>query len=135
MPIQNQALYFIVRSDLDSMTASRAAAQISHSAHQFARNHLAMSDNAVMSWENQSNGCGTSIVLKTNDIEQINKIIYVAKQHEMFADVYCDDSYSVRDGNFTHLVSIITCGHVFIDFSNIDHCNFYDIYLKNLETL
>ena len=124
MPIQNQALYFIVRSDLESMTGSRAAAQISHAAHQFARNHLAMTDQAVLAWENQSNGCGTSIVLKTNDIEQIKKINYTAQSQRMFANVYCDDSYAVRDGDFTHLVSIITCGHVFIDFNNTDHCNF-----------
>ena len=135
MPKENQVLYFIVRRDLDSMTCGRIAAQVSHAAHKFACKTNIINNNAIKSWEDQGQGCGTSIVLKTNNIDHLTKLVYDAQNYNIFADTYYDETYSVKDGEYTHLVSIITCGYVFIDFNNSSDCDFYDRYLKYLETL
>jgi hypothetical protein len=125
-------LYVFLRSDLDSMTPGKAAAQVAHAASQAAYKHYGSGNGTPVhwpyrEWENSPwdgateidrdedlLGFGTTIVLDAGHMrngvprDKLDRLGYVH-------GVVRDPSYPLRDGTFTHYVNIFTCFWLFGD--------------------
>jgi|ERR1017187_2795166 peptidyl-tRNA hydrolase len=112
-------LYVIVRSDLVSMTPGKAAAQATHAANQCVweiansptRTNYHTRTLLLKAWEGDRS-FGTCIVLAA-PIAELTKIIIQCSQHGIHSGIIHDPSYPLRDGDFTHLIPLDTCGYVF----------------------
>jgi hypothetical protein len=63
-------LYILMRNDLQSLNAGKAMAQAAHASNQLVHEHKGLQ--ALIHWEQQSKGFGTTIVLSANE-EQIHQ--------------------------------------------------------------
>lgn len=122
--------YIFMRSDLDSMTPGKVAAQAAHAASQLVHmTHDSIADvEYVFDWmqgddridsPSSETGFGTTIVLDGGnlmgvDITDLFDYVYDNVEDAMSEHVI-DPSYPVRDGAFTHLVKITTCSWIFAD--------------------
>ena len=119
MSYEDVRLYVIVRSDLASMTAGKAAAQATHAANKCvwqiqnldAKEFESKFKSMLKTWEGDR-GFGTCIVLAA-PIAELVKIIIQCSQHSIQSGIMNDPSYPLRDGDFTHLIPLDTCGYVF----------------------
>lgn len=109
----NHVLYIFMRSDMDSMTRGRACAQAAHAANQFAK-YVNINNEAYRAWYNAGNGFGTTIVLDVGkadigaiytDIEDVLNEQYQLHLNGYHIGMVHDDTYPVKDGSVTHLVS------------------------------
>jgi peptidyl-tRNA hydrolase len=122
------SMYILMRSDMNSLNPGKAIAQGTHAANQCVfdlRSYIAaakcgtdrynsVSDlKAMLSVWEENRGFGVCIVLDVGTHAELRKAIFVAQQHNLFADVTHDPSYPVRDGQVTHLIPVDTCGYVF----------------------
>lgn len=117
-------LYVLMRNDLKSMTAGRAAAHAAHAANQMVYHLREIGDAAfddtyermLQEWEEQADGFGTTIVLAA-DIDCIRETVKAAmgcaKADPIAAGIVHDPTYPLRDGEITHLIALDTCGFVF----------------------
>jgi peptidyl-tRNA hydrolase len=120
-----EKLYIIMRTDMDSMSVGRIAAQASHAANQFVYDleRKGNSNDALMkryiAWKNQTlGGFGTVIVLDGYSQELIEDLLYRLEEgnleQQFFSSVVIDPEYGVRDGDFVHMVeNVMTCAYVF----------------------
>jgi peptidyl-tRNA hydrolase len=117
-----EKLYIIMRTDMDSMSVGRIAAQASHAANQFVYDleRKGNSNDALMkryiAWKNQTlGGFGTVIVLDGYNQELIEDVLYrLEEEEQFFSGVVIDPEYGVRDGEFVHMVeNVMTCAYVF----------------------
>ena len=107
--------YVIVRTDMESMTSGRVAAQVSHATSELhergkeSRRHDGDNE-SFLEWKGAGN-FGTTIVLgyfgDPNDLT----CDHIA---EMDGFVF-DPEYSIRDGNVTHKLPITTCYWTLVD--------------------
>ena len=89
---ENLYLYILMRTDLPSMGAGRAAAQASHAANAFI--HKYGNKDYVKEWQKQTTqGFGTAIVLGVNLKELYNK--YNASYRKFCSEVIIDPDYVV----------------------------------------
>lgn len=122
-------LYVFARSDLDSLTPGKLAAQVAHAASQAASQAYkhptdSLAFIAYEEWEKSADGFGTTIVL---DGESLTDIIYTEAvagnlvptaldyTDPLLTGVVHDPSYPVRDGEHVHLIPLNTCYWVFED--------------------
>lgn len=120
-------LYILMRTDLDSMNAGKAMAQASHASNQII--HLYPKNTLLKNWQKETEfGFGTVIVLAING--EMEMLYYLNKADalkqygvDIITGVVKDETYPVRDGLVTHLISIITCGYVLLDRSDALSCN------------
>ena len=97
---ENLYLYILMRSDLHSMGAGRAAAQASHAAnafiHRYGRSTKAGEVNPLIkNWQNQTpQGFGTAIVLSC-DIDKLHETTQKASQQKFFFDTIVDPDYVI----------------------------------------
>lgn len=122
-------LYVFARSDLDSMTPGKLAAQVAHAASQAARDAYASGESSLAAvayseWEKSANGFGTTIV---KDGESLGDIVYTEAvagnlvptaldyADPLMTGVVHDPSYPVRDGEHIHLIPLDTCYWAFED--------------------
>ena len=121
-------LYILMRTDLDSMNPGKAVAQGVHAGHQFMYNMNAASINPDLhddiklevinmyaQWVNMTEQrFGTTITLDV-DFDKLFLVSIAANQMGFFSGVTHDPSYPLKDGDFTHLIPLDTCGFVFGD--------------------
>lgn len=107
-------LYFLVRTDLASMTRGRASAQVSHATSAF---HDYMSsaskDDKVLetAWRSQAkNRIGTVICKDVGDEASLRYYMDLIKRCNVPCGTYTDESYSVRDGSVTLFTPVTTVG-------------------------
>jgi len=115
-------LYVIIRSDLESMTPGKAAAQVAHAASQAAWN--LKGDTHYSSWANEPSnefgeephyeGFGTTIVLDGGSFVDTFDLggysaIKDAPTYPIAHGVIKDPTYPLRDGKKTHLIDLVTC--------------------------
>lgn len=120
-------LYVMIRSDLESMTPGKAAAQVAHAASQACWN--LKGDTHYSSWANEPSnefggedhyeGFGTTIVLDggsfvdTLDIDNYSLYNTFKGIYPLQYGVIKDPTYPLRDGKKTHLIDIVTCWWAF----------------------
>jgi len=122
-------LYVFLRSDLESLTPGKAAAQVAHAASQAAWQMIDQFSEYT-EWANEPSkehgdrphysGFGTTLVLDAGsfvDTFDINSIHYPFKLDMSFLQygVVRDPTYPLRDGKKTHLIDITTCYWVLED--------------------
>lgn len=147
-------LYVVVRSDLESLTPGKLAAQIAHAASQHAYRMLnkdMLSKNAFFDWCDMSSHSsiprdgldaehfGTTIVkdggsfYPSLDISEI--IDYTRSSFTAFYGVVRDPTYPIRDGQIVHHVNIETCFWVFanedLDSDLCEYMKKYKLYKTN----
>lgn len=132
MLIPIRKLYILVRTDMDSMTPGRIAAQASHAANQFVfdynkdiehygKDYKALGDilaplrESYEEWVNQTpSGFGTVIVLNGGGERDIRSFLETLDQNDYFFARVIDPEYAVKDGNSVHFVeNVLTCAYVF----------------------
>lgn len=106
-------LYVFVRTDLASMTPGRAVAQGSHASTMFALSANKV-DKLFNEWRGDR-GFGTVIVLGVADTTEMRRMYNIAFEHGLPASLVVDSTYSLRDGEYTHLIPVLTCGWAFCD--------------------
>lgn len=117
--MEKPILYILLHNELASMTAGRAAAQASHITSVFTADASMEASDKIRDqfnvWESESstNCFGTAIVLGANE-EQILNIVGDAFAHEFMSGSVNDDTYAVRDGDYTHYVDLLVGGYVFM---------------------
>lgn len=138
-------LFVFIRSDLESMTPGKAAAQVAHAASQVAYRAKKSTDHDFIDeydlWENSAlpagvsasgseyAGFGTTIVLDGGGLEdldrridpELEKLGLPSPDPEFFSlgvlasGIVKDPSYPIRDGLVTHGIDIRTCFWIFDD--------------------
>lgn len=124
-------LFVFLRSDLESMSAGKACAQVAHAASQAAwtvkcRQLDTDLDLAYESWEATARGFGTTIVLDGGSLEtrglaskpwEVEAVTLekTIKDVGLASGIVHDPSYPVRDGGVTHLIPLDTCFWIFGD--------------------
>ena len=108
-------LYILMRDDMDSLNSGKAMAQAAHAANQYAHDTTITEDYG--SWKNQGRGFGTTITLGMNWYN-VKKVVDECQNLGLDADVVLDETYPIQDGEVVHLISIHTCGYVFLDVNN-----------------
>lgn len=128
-----ETLYILMRNDLDSLNSGKACAQAAHAANVFQSelegfresfhkgifgDHVDLNDaknliETYNSWWNQTRGFGTTITLSADHFG-LKTTIHNAHRLGFIAGFVNDPTYPVRDGHVTHLVSLVTCGYVFV---------------------
>ncbi len=125
-------LYVFLRSDLESLTPGKAAAQVAHAASQHSiRSYATFTPGCtagLREWtdagrepasgrlDEDAEDFGTTIVLDGGtfypDVPvEINTLLEMAEQ----SGVVRDPSYPLRDGRVTHLLDLKTCAWIFFD--------------------
>lgn len=116
-------LYILVRTDMASMNdyAGKVAAQSCHAANMLSKHFYITNDNKELfelfqEWE-ADRGFGTTIVLDGGSEEEIRRIVEIHDSGRLhaYSGLVVDPTYPIVDGNVTHLLSITTCGFIFVD--------------------
>lgn len=129
-----QKLYILIRTDMDSMTVGRIAAQASHAANQFVGDiHAEIESRKLTSsiagnfdngkryskfykkWYEQTNShFGTVIVLNGGSEKDIFTVLEKLDGEKYFWQPVIDPEYSVKDGDTIHVVNnVLTCAYIF----------------------
>lgn len=117
-------LFIFMRDDMESMSPGRCCAQASHATSHFTTEmERLMADKtkamepfmfAFDEWQNATEQhFGTAIVLGVNEA-QLKSIIGLAIKNGFICDIINDPTYGVKDGEVVHLISVDTCGYVFL---------------------
>jgi|ETNvirenome_6_85_1030632.scaffolds.fasta_scaffold00577_17 peptidyl-tRNA hydrolase len=145
-------LYLLVRTDIDSMNPGKLAAQCGHAVSMFMQKvlnpcliDLQPQTNSVSStasgkvdykirktfneWFKGDRGFGTKITLDIDSIENLNYIHDELSDAGYLTDLVHDPTYPLEDGEFTHLIPLVTCGYVFGNkIELLNHLNSYPLY-------
>ena len=113
-------LYILMRTDMASMNPGKAVAQGAHAANMFheimvrRRTAKLKGDDSYKHFAKwQGNRMfGTTITLGVT-LDQLIAKVTEARKNEFMADICHDPTYPLRDGDFTHLIPVDTCGYVF----------------------
>jgi len=106
-------LYILMRSDLASLNPGKACAQATHAANQcVAEGTEPQTAHTLEGWS-AGRGFGTCIVLSVGSADSMRAIVGAASAAGYHAGVTHDPEYPLRDGAFTHLIPLDTCGYVF----------------------
>lgn len=126
LPILDYRLYVMLRSDLESMTPGKAAAQVAHAASQCAERCSALA--SYREWlqgperkdlPREFINFGTTIVLdggsfKDDGTDRVPDDVWnIAPQS--FCGAVSDPSYPILDGKKTHHLPLRTCYWFFVD--------------------
>ena len=121
---ENPILYILMPNDIPSMNPGKKMAQSAHAANLCAKKCQIMENEELKKefflWESESHSdsgfqaFGTTIVLQLPHSEIIGMILF-AKSLGKLADIVVDGSYPVNDGSHRHVVSMETCGFIFIE--------------------
>lgn len=120
MDQKNLYLYILMRTDLASMNPGKAVAQGAHAANMFGELMATLRFNNKKSNEKVDDFAawqgdrmfGTTITLSV-DAKQLQERIAAAQAEGFVAAVCHDPTYPLRDGAYTHLIPLDTCGYVF----------------------
>lgn len=131
-------LYILVRTDMDSMTPGRIAAQCAHAANQFVW-YIPYTERASLKhhyeiWRKQTgNGYGTTVVLNAGNKEQLQSVKAKLSMSNLYTyGVVIDPEYPIRDGEVTHIIkNVETCAYAFFIGDDLDD----DTLLEDLELL
>lgn len=125
-------LYIIPRTDMASMTSGRTIAQACHAANQFTMRVMNKDDNSyrgkdaetyfsdAREWHQEADGFGTTIILQTqktvNQNKYLKELVKFVKSEVpyIYSDFIVDPTYPLKDGNFTHLIPLITVAYMYI---------------------
>jgi peptidyl-tRNA hydrolase len=110
-----QVLYILCRTDMESLrNPGLLAAQACHAANAAVHECATHEHRAAMSfWQLEtSQGFGTTITLDV-DYQTMKDVVAIAKKNESHAGIILDPTYPLRDGAYTHLIPVETCGYVF----------------------
>lgn len=130
-------LLILMRNDLDSMSAGRAAAMASHATSAFTvraeqavfhpMDAIQSEDSVVRSllmgtpgqtyidWRQETpQFFGTAIVVGVTGHE-LRYYHEMAKAFDYMTEIINDPTYGVKDGNVTHFLPLDTCGYVFVN--------------------
>lgn len=140
-PMRDIRLYFFVRTDMESMTPGRVAAQVSHATSYADQVFNNLGDGNFNKglydlWGNQTKqNFGTAIILDGCDIEHIKSSLLKLSSLGIQTGMVIDPSYSVPDGDVTHYLPIETVGWALIDVDNhptpaIDIVKSFDLYTE-----
>jgi hypothetical protein len=97
-------LYVLVRTDLDSLTPGKAAAQVAHAAQKFSLDYPKESKQHAGDL-----GFGTTVVLGWE------RHIHFASEFAGYpSGVIHDPTYPLEDGKFVHKIPLDTCFYVYV---------------------
>lgn len=129
--IKMRKLYIWIRSDLESMTPGKAAAQVAHAASQAAR--VLANDSSYRAWENEPinmainmtssypdlgySHFGTTIVLDGGSGDDLESLYFTELQplYPSRSGFIVDPTYPIRDGRKTFYLNVPTCAWTFYD--------------------
>lgn len=112
-------LYILMRSDMASLNPGKAMAQAAHAANKFgvvleAARNVGTEDLSMFSeWQRQAEGFGTTIVLDAKNGTNIENSIKIAEAVGAYTGIVLDPTYPLRDGDYLHLIPVVTCGWIF----------------------
>lgn len=115
-------LYILMRNDLASMNPGKAIAQGSHATSFFQwtaeqnryNTGTKFTSESYDQWlEETYQRFGTVITLAVTEV-QLHTAVAIMARMGYIAGVVNDETYPVTDGSITHLISIDTCGFIFI---------------------
>lgn len=139
-------LYILMRRDIDSLCPGKMAAQACHAANACVYNINLMDQSDIgydpcrkmlKEWQEQSDGqgFGTTIILSASDIEQVAEILNLIRAESTEIStrtgIIHDETYPLKDGSFTHLIPLDTCGYVFCrksDAATIEILSKFNLY-------
>ncbi len=117
--------FILVRTDMESMSRGRIAAQCVHAGNQMVCHINGLQRDKISSgevmkyalylqeWEAQTGyGFGTCYVMDVDE-EKLSNVIEEANSKGFLSGTVRDPTYPVKDGEVIHLVSVITCGYIF----------------------
>ncbi len=126
-----EKLYIIVRTDMESMTTGRIAAQAAHAANSFVGYARALKKDLKReltaaeylndpfiknfeTWQNQTpDFFGTTIVLDGGTEDEIEEILNTI-ENEYITGQIIDPEYPIRDGDTVHILKdVLTCAYAF----------------------
>jgi len=119
-------LYVLVRTDLDSMTPGRVAAQVGHAVSVF-HGMMERADpetdlfNMYTKWKSETPyGYGTKIILDGQNLDRLLEELYKIPGDLVSSLSRCitDPEYAVRDGEVIHILPVDTCAFAFVDADN-----------------
>lgn len=126
-------LYMLVRTDMETMTAGRIAAQVSHATSVFHENVLSANQSAgeaFYDWKEEAIDFGTVIVLDAGDEADLIELTENLSDYYYVGNVI-DPEYPIRDGNAIHIIdNVLTCAFAFYKGPEG-----HDTELKHLELL
>lgn len=114
-------LYILMRTDMISMNPGKGMAQAAHAANAAVKT---IEDSGYAdfldSWREECESFGTTIVLGVPSLDVLFDVVdsfnfAFEKQETMFSGTVYDPTYPLKDGNFTHLIPVTTCGWVLCD--------------------
>ena len=122
--VPNPVLYILMRSDLESMNPGKAVAQGVHAGHQFVNDmtvppfgiphHHAKILGMYEIWKEETGIFGVTVTLDVDHFS-LPSVVAFARKAGFLAGVTHDPSYPLKDGEYTHLLPLDTCGYVFGD--------------------
>jgi predicted transcriptional regulator len=110
-----QVLYILCRTDMESLrNPGLLAAQACHAANAAVHECGTHEHRAAMSfWQLEtSQGFGTTITLDV-DYQTMKDVVATCQLYGAHAGIILDPTYPLRDGSYTHLIPVETCGYVF----------------------
>lgn len=116
---ENNKLYIIMRSDMESHTNGKKMAQASHASNAFV--HYANEvGHDISLWTNSTTqGCGTVLVLDGGAIyADVTYAIKRLSRQNYLCGIFTDPTYPVMDGTIVHYVNVETCAWVYCDETN-----------------
>lgn len=136
--MEDYVLYILPRTDLDSMTPGRIAAQVSHATSMF---HENTDKKIIKLWAGVHEihelttylDFGTVIVLNGGEMNSIMNLLDNISKEDLTIPIGLvrDPTYLIQDGEVTHFVDIYTCGYVLINKNDSNQTYF----LKDYELL
>ena len=119
----NPYLFVIMRTDLESMSSGKMAAQACHGANACVKD-IRDSGNKYMNdlldvWEDSTpSGFGVTIILDGGpmvDIVDLAVSMSLRNSDRISSGIIHDPSYPISDGDVTHLIPLNTCMYMFYD--------------------
>jgi hypothetical protein len=115
-----------MRSDLESMTRGRTAAQAAHAGTQLGNffdkqwEMNTWAKQALYNFQNEGHNFGTTIIFDGGDLQSIMEIFVIPALSSVLRGSVVDPTYPVQDGTWVHEVSIRTCVWFFCDPATLD---------------
>lgn len=106
------ALYLLMRTDLASLNPGKACAQAHHAAIHMTEQLRHMEATVHYNeWVMQAGQYGTVLTFGV-DIATLTNVVGVAHAKGYVCGRVTDPTYPLRDGQVTHLLTLVTCGYV-----------------------
>lgn len=110
-------LYILMRNDMDSLNPGKGMAQAAHAANHFTATIESYSEfqDEFNEWEKSTaQNFGRTIVLAVSSEELLKMTDAAGKAHLLYG-LIIDPTYPLQDGDTTHLLSLMTCGWIFMN--------------------